>query len=92
MVAIVRSAIRSHALVVPMPMSAVLAATRVLGLLVRDVVLTRNELLELTSGLLASEAPPLGRIAFTPWVTDNAYALGRRWSSELARNYRIAAA
>ncbi|MGH2408492.1 MAG: SDR family oxidoreductase [Candidatus Limnocylindrales bacterium] len=90
MVAIVRRAVRSHSLVVPLPMAAVLAAARVLGVLVRDVVLTRNELLELTSGLLTSEAPPLGRIAFAPWVTANADALGRRWSSELARNYRNA--
>ena len=90
MVAIVRRAIHSRSLVVPMPTWIVLAATRLLGLLVRDVVLTRNELLELSSGLLASDAPGLGRISFAPWVAANADVLGRRWSSELARNYRIA--
>lgn len=91
MVAIVRSAVRSRSLVVPMPTWAVLGAARALGVLLRDVVLTRHELLELSSGLLTSYAPPLGRISFGPWVVANADTLGRRWASELARNYRIAA-
>lgn len=90
LVGIVRRAVRSRALVLPVPHGAVLAAARVLGLLVRDVVLTRHELLELSSGLLTSSAPPLGRISFAGWVAANADSLGRRWASELARNYRIA--
>ena len=91
MVDIVRGAIGSRALVVPMPRIAVLTAAAALGLLVRDVVLTRDEVLELSSGFLASGAVPLGRIVFADWANANAEQLGRRWSSELARNYRIAA-
>jgi len=87
LVALVRRAIGSRSLVLPMPTLAVLAAGRALGLLVRDVVLTRDELRELTSGFLASSAPPLGRIRLSEWLPDHAAALGRRWSSELARNY-----
>jgi NADH dehydrogenase len=90
MVAIVRGAVHSRSLVVPMPTWVVLTAARLIGLLMRDVVLTRDELRELSSGLLASDAPGLGRISFAPWVVANADVLGRRWSSELARNYRIA--
>jgi NADH dehydrogenase len=89
MVELVRKAIRSRAIVVPMPTWAVLGAARALGILVRDVVLTRDELLELTAGLLTSQAPPLGRISFAIWVAENADGLGRRWTSELARNYGI---
>jgi NADH dehydrogenase len=89
MVAIVRGAVHSRSLVVPMPTWLVLTAARLIGLLMRDVVLTRNELRELSSGLLASDHPPLGRISFASWVAANADALGRRWLSELARNYRI---
>jgi nucleoside-diphosphate-sugar epimerase len=87
MVAAVRSAVGSRALVAPMPGFAVLAAARLLGLVVRDVVLTRDELLELTTGFLTSKEPPRGRIRFADWVTANGASLGRRWSSELARNY-----
>jgi NADH dehydrogenase len=89
MVGIVRTAVRSRSLVVGMPPWAVQAAARVLGRFVGDVVLTRDEILELTSGWLTSQEPPLGRIRFSDWVSANDHLLGHRWSSELARNYQV---
>jgi hypothetical protein len=74
---------------VPVPHVVVLAAARVLGLLVRDVVLTADEIRELTSSLLTSHEPALGTIRLSDWVPANADVLGRRWASELARNYRL---
>ena len=56
--------------------------------LVRDVVLTADEIRELTSSLLTSAQPPLGKIRVSDWIREHADSLGRRWSSELARNYR----
>ncbi len=88
MVEIVKSACGSRARVQPMPRWLVLMAARLLGVLVRDVVLTSDEVLELSSGFLSSPAEPLGRISFATWVEANASSLGRRWSSELSRNYR----
>ena len=84
----VRSAIGSRSLVVPMPGIVVLLTARLLGLIVRDVVLTADEIRELTSSLLTSKEPPRGEIRLSEWLPANAAALGRRWSSELARNYR----
>lgn len=84
----VRAAIGSRSIVVPMPAPLVLAAARVLGLGVRDVVLTRDEIRELTSSLLTSHEPPRGVIRISDWLPANASTLGRHWSSELARNYR----
>jgi uncharacterized protein YbjT (DUF2867 family) len=83
----VRAAVGSRSLVVPTPGIAVLTAARLLGLLVRDVVLTRDEIRELTSSLLTSHEPPRGEIRISDWLPANAAQLGRRWSSELARNY-----
>ena len=88
LVDVVRAAIGSRSPVLPMPRLLVLGVARVLGLVVRDVVLTRDEIRELTGSLLTSHQPPLGTIRITDWVHANAPALGRRWSSELARNYR----
>ena len=88
LVALVRRAIGSWSLVLPMPTLVVLAAARVLGVIVRDVVLTRDELRELTSSLLTSSEPPRGQIRLSDWLPDHAAQLGRSWSSELARNYR----
>jgi len=83
----VRTAVGSRSLIVPMPGIAVLAAARLLGLFVRDVVLTRDEIRELTSSLLTSHEPPRGEIRISEWLPANAAQLGRRWSSELDRNY-----
>jgi NADH dehydrogenase len=68
--------------------SAALAAAHVAGMLLRDVVITRDELLALQSGLLVSHEPPLGSERFEPWLADNADTLGRRYVSELTRNFR----
>jgi NADH dehydrogenase len=88
LVDLVRGAIGSRSLVLPMPGLVVLATARLLGLVVRDVVLTRDEIRELTSSLLTSKDPPLGTIRVSDWVPANADSLGRAWASELARNYR----
>jgi uncharacterized protein YbjT (DUF2867 family) len=92
LVALVRRAVGSRSLVLPMPTPAVLVAAGVLGLLVRDVVLTADEIRELTSSLLTSTEPPLGTIRISEWVPANAPFLGRTWASELDRNYRLGAA
>jgi uncharacterized protein YbjT (DUF2867 family) len=88
MVQTVRAAIHSRSIIVAMPAWTVLAAGRLLGLFVRDVVLTPDEVRELSSSFLTSSQPPLGRIRFAEWVPANGSHLGRHWSSEVARNYR----
>ncbi|OFW72033.1 MAG: epimerase [Actinobacteria bacterium RBG_16_68_12] len=70
------------------PPAVALGAGRIAGLALRDVVLTRDELDALMAGLLVSHEPPLGRDRFDTWVTENARLLGRRYTSELARNFR----
>ena len=86
-VATVRAAVGSRALLVHLPPPLVLATTRVIGLLVRDVVLTRDEIRELTRSLLVSKQPSTTPTRFAEWVTRNASEIGRRYSSELARNF-----
>lgn len=92
LVATVRDAVGSRARLIHLPTSLVLATTRVIGWLVRDVVLTRDEIRELSESLLVSRAaPPLDKLPtrLTDWLATNAQAIGRRWSSELERNFRI---
>jgi uncharacterized protein YbjT (DUF2867 family) len=64
------------------------AAARVAGWFLRDVVVTRDELEALAAGLLVSHDEPLGGERFEPWLEENADQLGRRYTSELARNFR----
>ena len=44
----------------------------------------------LRASLLVSHEPPRGRESFREWVAANADGLGRRYVSELARNFRRA--
>lgn len=89
LVGIVRSAVRSRALLLHLPPLAVLASTRLIGLAVRDVVLTRDEIRELMEGLLMSPEPPTTPTKFSEWISDHADEIGRRYSSELGRNFRL---
>ena len=87
-VALVRQAVGSRALIVHMPVIASLAAARLIGLVVRDVVLTRHEVTELQQRLMFSEQPPAGRIRLADWLAANGDSIGRHWSSELDRHFR----
>ena len=66
-----------------------LVASRLLGLLVNDILLTRDEVTELTSSLLVSSQSPLGTTRISEWAPANAGLLGRAYHSELARHYRV---
>ena len=65
-----------------------LAAARIAGTFVRDVVVTRDELGALEAGLLVSHESPLGTERFEPWLVEHIDVLGRRYTSELGRNFR----
>ena len=63
---------------------------RVIGLLVRDVVLTRDEIKGLVAELLvaAPGSTPTGHTRLSDWLEENAGGLGSRYASELDRHYR----
>jgi len=71
--------------VVSVPPALGYAAGWVVGKLVDDVVITRDEIRGLMSGLLCVESPPAGETRLTQWATEYATTLGFRYASELAR-------
>ena len=64
------------------------ALTRLAGLMLRDVVLTRGEVEGLMAGLLTSHEAPTGTTSLAGWLVENADLLGREYVSELRRNHR----
>jgi NADH dehydrogenase len=88
LVRLVRAAVGSRAAVVPVPRTLLLAAARVVGAVVRDVVLTPDEVEGLTSNLLVSTQPPTASTRFSDWLASSAESLGAEWASELHRHYR----
>jgi NADH dehydrogenase len=56
-----------------------------LGVALRDVLLTRDEIEGLMQGLLCTSSPPVGRTRLTQWARRNAAELGRHYATELGR-------
>ena len=65
-----------------------LALTGLVSLLMRDMVLTNDEVEGLVAGLLTSRESPTGTTRLADWLAENGDNLGRRYVSELRRNYR----
>jgi nucleoside-diphosphate-sugar epimerase len=84
-----RDAVGSHSPVVHAPPAAMAALAHALGLVVRDVVLTADEIRGLTAGLLASRQPALGQISFIEWLNEKGPTLGRRYANELDLHFRM---
>jgi uncharacterized protein YbjT (DUF2867 family) len=84
----VRDALRKKTPVVHAPPAAVAILSRALGVVLRDVVLTGDEIRGLTAGLLVSHQPALGRVSFLDWLQANASTLGRAYANELDRHFR----
>jgi uncharacterized protein YbjT (DUF2867 family) len=71
--------------IISVPPLLALVVAKLVGLYKRDVFLTKEEILGLMSGLLASNAPSTGTIRLTEWASQNAESLGRKYGSELNR-------
>ena len=84
----IRRTTGGRAVVVSLPPPLVLASAQMMGLAVRDVVLTREEIDGLMSGHLVSQDPPTAHTRLTDWIRDHREILGRHYASELARHYR----
>lgn len=88
LVRLIRQAVRSRAALFGVPRTALLATARLMGVLVRDVVLTRDEIAGLTSNLLVSSGAPTGSTRLSEWLAAHGDELGVEWASELHRHYR----
>ncbi len=77
---------RSRILHVPPVLS--LGMSRIVGWMVGDVILTRDEVSGLLANLLISAGSPTGKTPLSSWLKDNAALVGRTYASELARHYK----
>jgi NADH dehydrogenase len=60
-------------------------AGRFLGKIVRDVIITREEIEGLMRNLLYTSSAPAGKTRLTDWAQDHADSLGKHYAGELAR-------
>ena len=75
----------SKSLIVGIPPLAGYWACRLVGQIVKDVVITREEIQGLMEGRLCVDAPPQGTVKLTDWIERHKETLGQHYTSELAR-------
>jgi uncharacterized protein YbjT (DUF2867 family) len=63
-------------------------AGRLLGIVLNDILITRDEIEGLKAELLYVDSPPAGSSKLTDWARENSTTLGLRYESELARRIR----
>jgi NADH dehydrogenase len=85
----IRDALGKNTPIVHASPAAMAVLARALGFVVRDVVLTADEIRGLTAGLLVSHQPALGHISFIEWLNESGSALGRGYLNELDRHFRV---
>jgi NADH dehydrogenase len=81
----IASAIGVRTAIVSMPTVLALATVRLLGKLVGDEIVTRDEMRAMMAGLLCTQSPPVGAMRLGDWLRENRDTLGREYMSERTR-------
>ncbi len=71
--------------IISVPPSVALAVGWLIGKIVGDVMITRDEIDGLQRGLLCTDSLPAGKTRLTDWAREHAHELGVHYASELAR-------
>ena len=78
----------SRARIVHLNAELALFMSRLIGRVVNDVVLTRDEVIGLMADTLVTDSPPSGTTRLSAWLERNSAKVGSRYASELGRHYR----
>ena len=85
----VRARTDARCLIMPAPKSLAYAAGKFLGILLHDIVITKDEIRGLERNLLVSRSPvlPLCPTRLSEWLDQNGQRLGTAYANELSRHY-----
>ena len=83
----IKGVVDSRSQVVRVPGSFIPAAARLLGLALRDTLLTAEEYQAMADGLADTDGPATGDTALTEWITAHKDTLGRVYANELTRHF-----
>jgi len=87
LVRLIAEKVGGRARLVHVPPGVALLAAGLIGRLVGDVVLTRDELSGLMANLLVASGPATGEVTFSRWLGENAHRVGLAYASEVRRHY-----
>ena len=84
----IRDAVGSRSQLVRVPGTLIAPAARLLGLALRDTLLTAEEYQAMADGLADTDGPATGETALSRWIIDHKDTLGRVYANELTRHFR----
>ncbi len=83
----IRHAVGARTRIIHVPGVLVPPLSSVLGLPLRDVLLTKEEYQAMAAGLADTEGPPTGTIRLSSWITEHRDSLGVNYANELTRHF-----
>jgi len=88
LVRLIAENIGSRARIIHVKPQLALLLGRLIGYIVKDVVITKDEIEGLMSNLLVSDSLPRGQTRLSKWLEQNAKGVGIKYVSDLKRHYR----
>lgn len=88
LVELIKKTVGGRARIIHMGPETTLLLAGLIGRLLGDVLITRDELYGLMENILVSGQPPQGKVSLGEWLGKNAARAGRKYASELKRHYR----
>ncbi|MBN2377899.1 MAG: NAD(P)H-binding protein [Sedimentisphaerales bacterium] len=82
---LIGKAIGKKRILIPVPPPLGYLGSRLTGLLVNDIIVTRAEITGLMNNLLCVDTPPPCKTRLTDWIKDHAHTLGKKYAGELSR-------
>jgi len=88
LVSTIKDAVGSRSQIVRVPGTLIPPAARLLGLALRDTLLTAEEYQAMADGLADTDGPATGETALSQWIAGHKDTLGRVYANELTRHFR----
>jgi len=88
LIRLIADRVQSKAKIMHLRPEMALFLSKFIGYMVKDVVLTRDEVEGLIANLLVSKNPPTGKTRLSDWLSQHADTIGIHYASELNRHYR----
>jgi uncharacterized protein YbjT (DUF2867 family) len=79
----IRDAVGSRSRILAVPAPVLLGMSKVLGAVMHDVLLTRDEYRSMAEGLADSDAPATGAVRLSQWLNEHGDTLGTHYANEL---------
>lgn len=86
---LIKEKISSKSNIIRAPFWLPLTLAKLIGTVVGDVMITRDEVRGLMRNLLYSKVQPKGKTNLSSWLEDNKDTVGMKYASELKRHYRF---